>query len=208
MKVFLKRRLNVFPKLRRRLSSVKWILLVATTAMFFLSTFSSACDGLTLTFGPIGPSVLGGGNPQATQPALTTMPSVSPLTTGGGTPGPGSVALGGGTPPSLGGTPPAGGPGNSSGGAVHMVTIALGSKTATDPSGFIFVDAVTKTNVTNVKKGDTVVWTNPTKADHTVTADPGQAATFDSGDFAPNGKPFSTFIIFVEIDSIHVPQEL
>ena len=72
-----------------------------------------------------------------------------------------------------------------------MVTIALGSKTATDPSGFIFVDAVTKTNVTNVKKGDTVVWTNPTKADHTVTADPGQAATFDSGDFAPNGKPFS-----------------
>src|ERR1051326_6247463 len=107
MKVFLKRRLNVFPKLRRRLSSVKWILLVATTAMFFLSTFSAACDGLTVTFGPIGPSVLGG-NPQATQPAVTTMPSVSPLT-GGGTPAPGSVALGGGTLPSLavaGGTPP------------------------------------------------------------------------------------------------------
>src|SRR6266566_1652484 len=133
------------------------------------------------------------------------MPSVSPLITGGpGTPGPGSVALGGGTPPSLmgGGTPPAGGsgtpsagpgtpsagPGTSPAGPAHMVTIGLGSKTATDPSGFIFVDAVTKTNVTNIKKGDMVVWTNPTKAEHTVTADDG---SFDSGPFAPNGKAFS-----------------
>ncbi len=232
MKVFLRRRLNVFPKLRRRLSSVKWILLVATTAMFFLSTFSSACDGLTVTFGPIGPSVLGG-SPPGTQPALTTMPSVSPLT-GGGTPAPGSVALGGGTPPSLaagggtppslavgggtppslamgGGTPPATGPGTSStgpgtpptgpgnppagpGGTMHMVTMDK-SKTPIpgDPTGFIFVDSVNKSdpkkfNETDIKKGTTVVWTNPTTAPHTVTADD---MSFDSGDFEPNAKPFS-----------------
>jgi len=40
MKVSLKRRLNIFSKLRRWLASVKWVLLLIMTAMLFLS----ACD--------------------------------------------------------------------------------------------------------------------------------------------------------------------
>ena len=68
-----------------------------------------------------------------------------------------------------------------------MVTIQKGTPTATDPSGFVFVDSVTKTNVTNINKGDTVIWTNKTKVNHTVTDDKG---SFDSGDFAPGSKPF------------------
>jgi hypothetical protein len=43
MKVSLKRHLRVFPKLRRRLSSVRWALLLITTAMFFLSAASTGC---------------------------------------------------------------------------------------------------------------------------------------------------------------------
>ena len=44
MKESLKRRLNVFLKLHRRLASVKWILLFITTVMFFLSAASSTCS--------------------------------------------------------------------------------------------------------------------------------------------------------------------
>ncbi len=43
MKKSLKRHLRVFPKLRRRLSSVRWALLLITTAMFFLSAASTGC---------------------------------------------------------------------------------------------------------------------------------------------------------------------
>jgi plastocyanin len=68
-----------------------------------------------------------------------------------------------------------------------MVSIALGKPTATDSSGFMFVDSVSKTSVTTIKKGTMVTWTNPTKAPHTVTADDG---SFDSGTFDP-GKTFS-----------------
>src|SRR5437879_7128472 len=60
MKVPLKRRLKLFPKLRRRLSSIKWTLLLITTAMFFLSAASAGCPtgGYTLSVTPnLGPSV-------------------------------------------------------------------------------------------------------------------------------------------------------
>ena len=43
MKISLKRHLRVLPKLRRRLSSVRWALLLITTAMFFLSAASTGC---------------------------------------------------------------------------------------------------------------------------------------------------------------------
>jgi hypothetical protein len=60
MKVPLRRCLKLFPKLHRRLSSVRWTLLLITTAMFFLSAASTACPtgGYTLTVTPsLGPSV-------------------------------------------------------------------------------------------------------------------------------------------------------
>ena len=171
MKVSLKRRLNLFPKLRRRLSSVKWILLLVTTAMFFLSASSSGCSFNIAFGGPpgTGPSVVG---PQPSQSALP------PVGGGSGSP----PAVGGGSPPPSGGKK-----GSPVGGKKVMVTIQKGTPTATDPSGFVFVDSVTKTNVTNINKGDTVIWTNNTKVNHTVTDDKG---SFDSGDFAPGSKPF------------------
>jgi hypothetical protein len=71
MKESLKRRLNLFPKLRRRLSSVRWTLLLITTAMFFLSAASTACPtgGYTLTVTPsLGPSVSNPAPPPGTVP--------------------------------------------------------------------------------------------------------------------------------------------
>src|SRR5260370_41030271 len=94
MKVSLKRRLNLFPKLRRRLSSVKWILLLVTTAMFFLSASSSGCSFNIAFGGPpgTGPNVVG---PQSSQPALP------PAVAGGSPP-----AVAGGSPPAVDDTSP------------------------------------------------------------------------------------------------------
>ncbi len=262
MKVFLKRHLNVFPKLHRRLSSVKWALLLAVTAMFFMSAAAPNGCNFMVSFGGGGATVTGP-NPQASQPATGggapppsgsvtagggappagsppagggappagspaagggappagspaagggAPPAGSPAAgggappagspaAGGGAPPAGSPAAGGGAPPAGspaagGGAPPAGSPaaGGGSpaagGGAVHIVMIAQGPSTPTDTSGFIFVDSVSKTTVTTIKKGTTVMWTNPTKAPHTVTADPGQSLSFDSGIFAA-GKTYS-----------------
>jgi plastocyanin len=66
-----------------------------------------------------------------------------------------------------------------------MVTIKLGSPTATDPSGFVFVPAAL-----TIPKGTTVVWTNTTSVNHTVTDTNG---SFDSGDFAKGKTYMHTF---------------
>jgi len=73
--------------------------------------------------------------------------------------------------------------GNSSlgGGKTVKVSIKKGPSTATNKSGFVFVPA----NL-NIQKGDTVIWSNPTAAPQTVTADDG---SFDSGNFG-QGKTF------------------
>jgi hypothetical protein len=74
MKVPLRRRLKLFPKLHRRLSSVRWTLLLITTAMFFLSAASAGCPtgGYTLMISPTGPSV------QNPQPPNNPPPSTDP----------------------------------------------------------------------------------------------------------------------------------
>ena len=115
MKVFLKRRLKVFSKLRCRLSSVKWTLLLVATAMFFLSAAAPNGCNFTISFGGGGTSITGP-NPQASQTSTTTgpPPSGSP-SVGAGSPsvGAGSPSVGAGSPsvgagsPSVGaGSPP------------------------------------------------------------------------------------------------------
>ena len=91
MKVPLKRRLNIFSKLRRRLASVKWALLFITTAMFFLSASSSGC-GIEVTFPQLGPQIVSQLFPaltgSATAPAVppAVVPAVAPPVTGGPSP--------------------------------------------------------------------------------------------------------------------------
>jgi hypothetical protein len=77
MKVPLKRRLNIFSKLRRRLASVKWALLFITTAMFFLSASSSGC-GIEVTFPQLGPQIVSQLFPALTGGSSTTPPAVLP----------------------------------------------------------------------------------------------------------------------------------
>ena len=54
MKMPLKRHLGLFTQLHNRLSSVRWTLLLITTAMFFLSAASTGCPtgGYTLSVAP------------------------------------------------------------------------------------------------------------------------------------------------------------
>src|SRR2546430_15552294 len=90
MKVFLKRHRNVFSKLRRRLSSAKWLLLLITTAMFFLSMYLSSCGGTcdpqgNCMFNVSGASVTtpgdgNSGNSVANLAAPTVAPLQQPLT--------------------------------------------------------------------------------------------------------------------------------
>ena len=139
MKESLKRRLNLFPKLRRRLSSVQWILLLITTAMFFLSAASNTC---TFTFGNGGITSAPPG-PQASQTSTVNIPPPvpSPVPVPGGTP-----STGGGTP-----APPPGPPtGPPTGGNEVKVMMVTDAK---NPAGFAFKDATSGTNVTTIKKG-------------------------------------------------------
>src|SRR6266576_2425201 len=115
MKVSLKRRLNVFPKLRRRLSSVKWTLLLVKTAMFFLCASQNNCPGFSVSFGGAGggPSVLGQPGPSGGSPSAVA--GGSPSAVAGGSPpaaGGSPSAVAGGSPPAAGGSPSAaaGGP--------------------------------------------------------------------------------------------------
>src|SRR5260370_9800962 len=207
MKVPLKRPLNLFSKLRHRLSTIKWSLLLITTALFFLSMSQSGCD-FTVSMTP-GPSVDNPpaplGNPSG-PPAMSSPPS-QPLTqvkiptiphlVGVGSP---SALLAVPSVDALGLSPIATVPnkkktgsnqgkktgsnqGNSSPGRGKTVKVSIkkGPSTATNKSGFVFVPA----NL-NIQKSDTVIWSNPTAAPHTVTADDG---SFDSGNFG-QGQTF------------------
>jgi hypothetical protein len=83
MKISLKQRLHVFPKLRRRFSSVKWALLLITTAMFFLSAASTSCPSGALSVVPlIGSSV--NSNPNGGQLTQSSSPLAPLKTTSGG----------------------------------------------------------------------------------------------------------------------------
>ena len=84
MKVPLKRHLNLFSKLRRRLSAVKWSLLLMTTAMFLISMFLSCCPDLTISVNPAGPTV---NNPPGNPPASVPGPELG-LGAGSSTPPP------------------------------------------------------------------------------------------------------------------------
>jgi len=76
MEEFLKRRLKVFSKLRRRLSSIKWTSLLAATAMFFLSAAAPNGCNFTVSLGGGGSSITGP-NPQASQTSTTSGPPPS-----------------------------------------------------------------------------------------------------------------------------------
>jgi plastocyanin len=219
MKVPLKRPLNLFSKLRHRLSTIKWSLLLITTALFFLSMSQSGCDfSVSMTPGPSvdnPPSTAPLGSPSGPPPISSPpsqpltqvqIPTIPPLV-GVGSPsalvgvGSPSAPVGVGSPSALLGIPSVsalglspiatvpnkkkggGNQGNSSpgGGKTVKVSMKRGAPTAADPSGFVFVPAKL-----NIQKGDTVIWSNPTNDNHTVTADDG---SFDSGDFG-TGKTF------------------
>ena len=201
MKVPLKRPLNLFSKLRHRLSTIKWSLLLITTALFFLSMSQSGCDfTVSMTPGPSvdnPPPIAPLGNPSGPPPISSPpsqpltqvqIPTIPPLV-GVGSPSP---LLAVPSVDALGLSPIATVPskkktgsnqGNSSlgGGKTVKVSIKKGPSTATNKSGFVFVPA----NL-NIQKGDTVIWSNPTAAPQTVTADDG---SFDSGNFG-QGKTF------------------
>jgi hypothetical protein len=136
MKKFLERSLKIFSKLRRRLPSIRWALLLAVTTMFFLSA------GCIIPF----------------KIPLITPPSPTP---------PQGLDL----PPLLGGSPTVSPvvPPPPPKGAVHVVNIAVGP---TGGPAYIFVDSMSHTSTTTIKKGTTVKWVNPANGVmHTVTAD-------------------------------------
>ncbi len=81
MKVFLRRHLKIFSKVRRRLSSAKWVLLLITTTLFFLSMYLSSCGcdqsgqcDFTFTLPPPGSSM------QSPPGGSLTGPSTNPPT--------------------------------------------------------------------------------------------------------------------------------
>ncbi len=206
MKESLKRRLNVFPKLRRRLSSVQWILLLITTAMFFLSAASNTC---TFTFGNGGITGTPPTGPQASQTSVNIPPPVaSPVPVPGGTP-----AAGGGTPAAGGGTPAAGGgtpappPGPPTGGTEVKVMMVTDTK---NPSGFAFKDPTSGTDVTTIKKGTKVTWINATSIPHTVVSDDGKFKSSDPAKVIMQNQMYS--VVFATAGtfkyhcSIHPPQ--
>ena len=173
MKESLKRRLNVFLKLHRRLASVKWILLFITTVMFFLSAASSTCS---FSFGGGGPSVLSSppgssssGTTSATQPSPPTLRG-SPVSFVG-------------SPPSLTSSPtssPTPTPPSSGKFAVKIVPGAKDKSCAFSPSSVTILE------------GDTVTWSNTTSASHTVTSDD-SGGPIKSSQIKPNGTYSLTF---------------
>ena len=204
MKESLKRRLNVFPKLRRRLSSVQWILLLITTAMFFLSAASNTC---TFTFGSGGITGTPPTGPQASQTSVNIPPPVaSPVPQPGG----GAPAPGGGTPAPGGGAPalPSGPPtGPPAGGTEVKVMMVTDAK---NPSGFAFKDPTSGTDVTTITKGTKVTWVNTTNIPHTVASDDGKFKSSDPAKVIMQNQMYS--VVFATAGtfkyhcSIHPPQ--
>jgi len=203
MKESLKRGLNLFPKLRRRLSSVQWILLPITTAMFFLSAASNTC---TFSFGSGGITSTPPG-PQASQTSTVNIPPPvpSPVPVPGGTPAPGggTPAPGGGTP-----APPPGPPtGPPTGGSEVKVIMVTDAK---NPSGFAFKDATSGTDVTTITKGTKVTWVNATNIPHTVMSDDGKFKSSDPAKVIMQNQMYS--VVFATAGtfkyhcSIHPPQ--
>ncbi|HEY7296210.1 MAG TPA: cupredoxin family copper-binding protein [Dehalococcoidia bacterium] len=72
-------------------------------------------------------------------------------------------------------------------GASLTATPASGAATAVEIKNISFPATI------SVKPGTTVSWTNRDTVSHTVTADAGQAQSFDSGPIAPNGSFSVTF---------------
>ena len=172
MKVPLRRHLELFPKLHRRLSSVRWTLLLITTTMFFLSAASTGCPtgGYTLTISPMGPSVQNNpppvpGNPPP-QPT-TNVPGITPILipTIPGNPTVGSPTTGS----------PIANPPPSGGGNTVTINVLMNA------TGFVF-DKPTMT----IKKGTTVTWVRGAgddgSAPHTITC--GTATNPKLGDCA------------------------
>jgi len=220
MKVPLKRRLKLFPKLRRRLSSVRWTLLLITTAMFFLSAASTGCPagGYTLSVTPnSGPSVQNApppsnnpppppsNNPPPPQPTAN-VPGITPILipTIPGSPVVGSPASGSpiANPPPKKAAPPPPGGGNT-------VTISV----LMNATGFVF-DKPTMT----ITKSTTVTWVRGAGdtgvAPHTITC--GTAADPKAGDCAKDAfnvdfpvgtkmvsRTFSTAGTYTYLCSIH-----
>jgi plastocyanin len=200
MKESLKQCLNIFLKLRRRLASIKWILLLVTTAMFFLSAASNAC---TFSFGAGNPTVVGpptGPSPSQTSAVSQPPPQMpSPVSQGGGAP------AGGGAPTTPSGSGASGG--STPTGNTEKVMMVLDPK---NPSGFGFKDATSGTNVTTIQKGTTVIWVNTTDIPHTVTSDDGKFQSSNPATPLAQGQMYSfTFSIagtFKYHCSIHPPQ--
>ena len=159
MKESLKRRLNVFLKLRRRLASIKWILLFITTVMFFLSAASSTC---TFSFGGDGP-ILNSGSPSGeaspaiqSSPMIQSSPPISPSSPS----------------QTLASTPTVSDPPTSKIVPVKMVEVQAGC-------GF-------SPALVTINKGDTLIWTNTTSAAHTIMSDAG-GGLLKSPQIGPNG---------------------
>ncbi|HEY4032484.1 MAG TPA: hypothetical protein VGL94_00790 [Ktedonobacteraceae bacterium] len=128
MKEFLKRHLKVFSKLRCRLSSVKWTLLLVATAMFFLSAAAPNGCNFTISLGGGGSSITGP-NPQGSPTSTTTGPPPSgspsvapPVGTGSPSVGTGSPSV---APPMGTGSPSV--PSNGKSGKTGKVSKAGGS---------------------------------------------------------------------------------
>lgn len=173
MKESLKRRLNVFLKLHRRLASVKWILLFITTVMFFLSAASSTCS---FSFGGGGPSVLSSPtepSSSGTSPAVQASP---PILQGSPVPFVGS-------PPSLTSSPTSSLTPTSPSSGKFAVKIVPGAKAKSC--------AFSPGSVT-IFEGDTVTWSNTTSASHTVTSDD-SSGPIKSSQIKPNGTYSLTF---------------
>ena len=228
MKVPLKRHLYVFTHLHSRLSSVRWTLLLITTAMFFLSAASTGCptSGYTLSVAPnLGPSV---SNPSPDQPppapppdqpasqpvsqlptpaAMVVIPatpasSVASNPPVAAPPPSGTTGLAaGGSPVAV--PPPGGTTGSPAGGGqVEMVKMVLDPK---NPSGFGF-SPVTLT----IKKGTKVTWVNVTAIPHTVTSDDNKFTSSSVASPVMQGQMYSfvftTAGTFKYHCAIHPPQ--
>jgi plastocyanin len=156
MKESLKRRLNVFLKLRRQLASLKWILLFITTVMFFLSAASDSC---TFSF----PSLSGKGSSGSSSSELSTAPTSSPAPT---TSSP-ALTTGSVTPTTSSSSSQSSSQTSSKVKQSAKRVVVLMTTGAKTTSGFGF-----SPEVVNINVGDTVVWENPKSnpAPHTVTS--------------------------------------
>lgn len=193
MKVPLKRHMNMFSKLRRRLSSARWALLFITTATFFFSIYLSSCGcdqqgNCQFSFSvPAGSSVQ---TPPLGNPVGAPSPASQPLTQLGAPTVPALVGLG--SPPAVGASAssPAAAPPTSNGspptGGAAMQVMIIPLKDAAHPEGYAFSPATL-----SIKKGTTVTWVNTTDDEHDVNNDPGSPAQLTKSQLFGQGKTYS-----------------